>query len=51
MLYAGDEGEHGVEPGLSPGIEDGSSSFVDSDVSFVNNVEGSCGVENEDDDN
>ena len=33
---------------LGPGVEDSSSSFVDSDVSAVNDVEGTSSPESED---
>ena len=41
--YSGDEGNHEVDAWFSPGVEDGSSSFVDSNVSAVDDVEGSGG--------
>lgn len=36
----GDEGYHEVEAGFGPGIEHGSTTLVDSNVSRIDNVEG-----------
>lgn len=39
-----------MESWLSPRVQDGSSSFVDSDVSLVDDMEGTSDVEDKDDD-
>ena len=49
MLYASDEWDHEVEPGLGPGVEDSSSPFVDADMSAVDHVEGTRSPQGKDD--
>ena len=48
--YLGNEGQHEMEPWFCPIIEHGSSSFVDPDVSSVDDMEGSCRPECDDSD-
>ena len=45
--YLSDEGNHEMEPRLSPSVQHGSTSLVNTDVTGINHVESTCEVQSE----